>query len=437
MLNRVKWAINDFCLLFGVKTVAVALSGGADSVVLLNVLLSIKDYYGIDVFAAHFNHKLRGGESDSDEKFVQSLCKDKGIKLVVGSGDVAGYAKEHKLSTELAARQLRYDFFETLPADAVATAHTASDNLETVIFNLTRGSALDGLCGIPPKRDKYIRPLILCTREDVEKYCKDNELEFVTDSTNLCDDYSRNRIRHNVVPILKELNPAVESNVINTALSLAFDRDSLNDIAKKKYKKMITEKGLDVSSLTDYGPSVSSRVLRLFCEDKTGAAPDYRHTDDLFGVAVNGGRCSLSGGYTAYRQKNILKITKNSDLASFDVKIERIKNPLNKNNKKINNLLLKNLIDCDKIIGELEVRTRREGDKIRLFGRGCTKTLKQLYNEKAVPQEVRKSLPVISDDSGVVWIADIGVAERVAADFNSNFVYKISYETIYGGNNKI
>ncbi|MBR4910660.1 MAG: tRNA lysidine(34) synthetase TilS [Clostridia bacterium] len=435
MLGKVRSAINDFCLLNGVKTVAVALSGGADSVALLNSLLSLKDEYGIEVFAAHYNHRLRGAESDADESFVKALCDKLGVKLFTGDGDVAAFAKQNKLGIELAARQMRYAFFEGLAADAVATAHTASDNLETVIFNLTRGSALDGLCGIPPKRDRYIRPLILCTREEIEKYCSDNGLTYVTDSSNLTDDYARNRIRHKVIPVLKEINPAAESNAVNTALSLMIDRDKLNDIARQKYLGMLTPKGLDVKTLTDEGPAVSSRVLRLFCKEKTGISPDFKHTDDLFAVAVGGGRCSLEGGAVAYRQKGILKIDTGEDTA-FNVKIVKEDLSFIKKSKKINNLLLNNLIDCDKIAGEIIVRTRREGDKIRLAGRGCTKTLKQLYNEKAIPQNERANLPVVSDDEGVIWVAGFGAAQRVAASENSKAVYKIVYETVYGGNNK-
>ena len=434
MLKSVKEAVGAF--LENSKTVAVAVSGGADSVALLSIMLKLKDEYGFSVFAAHFNHKLRGAESERDENFVRRLCDNLGVELVCGEGDVSGFAKKEKISTELAARQLRYEFFDGLDADLVATAHTASDNLETVLFNLTRGSGIGGLCGIPAKRGRYIRPLIFLTREQIEVYCKENGLSFVTNSTNLSDDYTRNLIRHKIVPVLKEINPAVEKNVTNTSVELGFDRDMLESIAKAEYEKASTDRGLDIKRLSALKPPIVSRVLRLFCLDKTGIAPDYRHTDGLFAVALmNTGGCSLEGGFTAVRQKNFLKIVKPGEEVTFKVKIDRQKNDLIKNNQKVNNLLLKNLLDCDKIIGEPVVRTRREGDKIRLAGRGCTKTLKQLYNENAIPLEMRKNLPVISDDNGVIWVCGIGVAERVKADAAGEFVYKISYETIYGGNN--
>ncbi len=435
MLKKVRTSINDLCLLRGVKILAVAVSGGADSVALLHAMLSIKGEYGIDVFAAHFNHKLRGEESDSDMRFVEALCNNFGVKLVCGQGDVAAYAKENKFSTELAARQMRYDFFESLPADAVATAHTASDNLETVLFNLTRGSGIGGLCGIPPKRDKYIRPFIFCTRDEIEGYCRQNNLSYVTDSTNLSDDYARNLIRHKVVPVLKKLNPSLENNVLNTSFELAFDRDILNSIANDEYKKALTKSGIDTNIIKSINPAISGRVLRIFCYEKTGISPDYKHTERLFNVSVNGGRCSLQGGYFAERQKSVLKIGSVNKKQKFKVDIEKIRFDLIKKDKKINNLLLKNILDCDKIDGELKIRTRKPGDKIRLAGRGCTKTLKALYNEHSVFSGMREDLPVISDNSGVVWVLGIGASERTLPDEKTEFVYKISYETVLGGNN--
>ena len=426
IIYSVKEAVGSY--LNSTKTLAVAVSGGADSMALLNIMLSIKDEYGIDVFAAHFNHKLRGVESDRDMQFVENFCKERGVKLICGEGDVSLFAKEQKLSTELAARQMRYDFFSKLPADMVATAHTASDNLETVLLNLTRGTGINGLCGIPPKRDKYIRPLIFCTREDIEKYCFENHIDFITDSTNLSDNYSRNRIRHNIVPILKQLNPSVEKNVTNMVCELAFDRDMLDNMAKQEYSKRVVKTGLNVQNLTSLTPALSGRVLRIFYAEKAGTVPDYRHTDDLFDIAVNGGRCSIKGGIIAQRQKNILKIIDTSKKPQYKVTIKK--------SKKVNNLLAKNVLDCDKIVGDLIVRIRKPGDKIRLAGRGCTKTLKCLYNEKGLSDTERETLPVIADDEGPVWICGIGVSERAKINTNTKSVYLIDYEIVQGGNNK-
>ncbi|MBR6502326.1 MAG: tRNA lysidine(34) synthetase TilS, partial [Clostridia bacterium] len=226
MLKKVIEALARFDMLKDVKHITVALSGGADSMALLDALLEIKSELNIEkISAAHFNHQIRGDEAMRDQDFVVNYCKHKDIECFVGSANVPQYAKQNNLSLELAARRLRYDFFESLNTDKIATAHTASDNLETIIFNLTRGTALSGLCGIPPVRDGYIRPLIFCTRDDIENYCNQRRIQYVTDSTNLCDDYTRNKIRHNVATVLKQINPLAENAVSRMSLSIREDED--------------------------------------------------------------------------------------------------------------------------------------------------------------------------------------------------------------------
>ena len=205
MEEKVLRAIEKFGMLDGVNDVTVALSGGADSMCLLHSLLVIKDTYSLNITAAHLNHMIRGKEALRDEEFVIEQCKKIGVQLFVERVDVPLFARENKISIELAARKVRYEFFERVAKGAVATAHTASDNIETVILNMTRGASLKGLCGIPPKRDRFIRPLICCTRSDVEAYCAKNNIQFVTDSTNLTDEYTRNNIRHNIYNIIKIL----------------------------------------------------------------------------------------------------------------------------------------------------------------------------------------------------------------------------------------
>lgn len=209
MLDKVREKLESF--MEDNSAIVVAVSGGADSVALLHALCSLKEETGLRIYACHINHNLRGEESDGDEQYVRSLCESLGVPLKVYSIDVRGNAKKHE-STEETARKLRYECFEKEAAEKnalVATAHTASDNAETVIMNIIRGTGTKGLCGIPARRGYIIRPLLGCTREDIEEYCKSNSLRYVTDSTNLSDDYTRNKIRHNVIPLLSEFNPSL------------------------------------------------------------------------------------------------------------------------------------------------------------------------------------------------------------------------------------
>ena len=213
MNNQLIRTVEKYKMLEIGDKVIVALSGGADSVALLNALNLIKEKYSLTVFAAHINHGLRGAEADRDENFCKILCKSYNIQLFVKKSDVKALAKQQKISEELCGRNVRYDFFEELAKKfnaKIATAHTASDNAETLIYNITRGSGINGAGGIAPVRDNIIRPLIEVTRSQIEEYCKTHGLSYVTDSTNLTDDYTRNRLRHLVITELKNINPQFE-----------------------------------------------------------------------------------------------------------------------------------------------------------------------------------------------------------------------------------
>ncbi len=191
-------------------TVVVGVSGGADSVCLLHFLSTIRGEYDIVLKAVHINHGIRGEEAERDEIFVKSLCEKLCVELFTFHRDVPSLAKEFGLGIEECGRRVRYEAFSSLNADKIAVAHTSSDNFETVLFNLIRGTSLTGISGIKPKRDKIIRPLINITRSEVEDYCAENELDYIIDSTNLSTEYTRHKIRHNVIPILKSINPSAE-----------------------------------------------------------------------------------------------------------------------------------------------------------------------------------------------------------------------------------
>ena len=422
MEKSVLKAIERFSLLENTREVTVALSGGADSMSLLYALFNLKDKLGITLFAAHLNHMIRGDEAFRDEEFVKKQCESLKVPLFCEKMDVPAYAKEHKMSTELAAREVRYDFLSRVSRGAVATAHTASDNLETLLFNLTRGSALKGLCGIPPKRGIFIRPLILCTRAVVEEYCEKNGIRYVTDSTNLSDEYTRNKIRHNVIPVLKQINPSAEKAAVRTAAELFEDNAFLENCADKYLSDNICGGGLYVSELPE--APIAKRAIKRFAEmTDTELTLDNMHILEIYKICNKGGRTGLPLGYSAEVKDNKLFITnrsgKNCANFKFDVQIERRINDLFTNGEKINNLLLNNSLDCDKIIGKSVSRTRLPGDSIRLAGRGCTKSLKKLMNELSIPPELRDSLPVIADEAGVIWIYGIGVAQRCTVTKNS------------------
>lgn len=437
MKKTVLKAVKEFSLLgdYSNPTITVALSGGADSMALLNVLLELKDELKISVEAAHFNHLIRGAEAERDEEFVKSACEKLGVRLYIGRGDVPKYAKEKGISLETAAREMRYDYLNRINKDFIATAHTASDNLETVLFNLARGTAIDGLCGIPPKREIFIRPLIMATRNQVEEYCEQNNISYVTDSTNLSDDYTRNKIRHKIVPVLKEINPSLEKTVTRMSVSLKQDSIALEKIAEEFLKNNITDKGyLKLNNFGSLDLSTSSRVVKKYIETvAVGVKLETVHIKAVLGVINSGGKSSLPEKYTAICEKDILRVLKyqeNEENFEYQVEMTETCDNFLISQQNVNNLLLKNSLDCDKIIGQCVVRTRMAGDSIRLKNRGCTKTLNKIYNESNIPKDERDKIPVIADEKGVIWIYGVGVAHRCAVTENSKRIVIINTNKI-------
>jgi len=431
--NSVLEAISKFSLLEADTIVTVALSGGADSMALLNVLITLKDRLNIKVKAAHLNHLIRGDEAYRDEEFVKKQCEILNVPLVCQQKDVPKYAKENNLSLELAARKLRYEFLNEISEGVIATAHTASDNLETVIFNLTRGTGIDGLCGIPAKRDNIIRPLILCTRDMIEGYCQENNIPFVTDSTNLSDDYTRNRIRHSVIPILKSINPSVEKTALRSSVVLKEISDDLIFSAKNFIEENLTDNKLLVSDINSIPASTFKKIIIEFVKIfDNSILLENCHIEEIFNICKNGGKTSIPKNCYCRCQNHILEIfNSNADIEEndqYNLEITEISKEFYEKNINVNNLLLNNSFDCDKIVGKLVVRTRLPGDSIRLNNHAYTKPLTKLYNELKIPRGKRSSLPVIADDRGVVWIHDIGIASRCAVSKKTERIYYVECE---------
>lgn len=429
MKNNVLKAIKQFSLIEKGDVITVALSGGADSIALLFSLLSLKEELGITVKAAHLNHMIRGEEAERDQRFVEEICFKNGVELICEKQDVPAVSEEKHLSLETAARMVRYEFLEKVSEGKVATAHTASDNLETVLYNLARGTSIKGLCGIPAKRGIFIRPLLFCTREDIENYCKENDLSFVTDSTNLSNDYTRNKIRHNIIPQLKEINSAVEKNAIKTAVSLKEDCEYLENKANEFIFKNLDDTALNIFDFENVSPAIAKRAIKIFIENYSSEIKlDNNHINEIYSAVISGkGKISIYSSYFAVIRNGKLFVENSFDveIPTFSVNIyEKMLCELNLE-EKVNNLFLNNALDCDKIIGQIVLRTKQTEDSIRLRNRGCTKTLKKLFTEYKVPLEKRDVLPVISDDNGVVWVYGVGVAERCAVKNSTKRIFLI------------
>ncbi len=428
MLDKVRNTITEYDMLSHGDSVCVGLSGGADSVSLLVALNLLKVSYDLELSAVHVNHQLRGDESLRDEKFCIEVCERLGVPLTVKRIDVTGYCTEHKLSTEEGARVLRYQIFNEVSADKIATAHTLSDDCETIIYNLTRGSALKGLIGIPAVRGNVIRPLIECTRADVEDFLKVQGFGFVTDSTNLSDDYTRNKIRHNVIPILKELNPQFEKKVLGTVRILYQEEQYLERSVDEVYKLSDDGKTI-INDIRGFDSVIRRRCISRFLKENS---LEY-NTDRILSIddiLMHDGKINVTTDVYLVAKLGILSIIEtptdnrqNLDVTPVKLNIggetklfdKIIHTRLDKSIEFINKKLTYYYLDYDKIQGEALARGRNFGDKIRLINRGFTSSVKKLLNEK-VPKECRHNVCFIADDVGLIFMEHFGVADRVACD---------------------
>lgn len=447
MNRKVLDTIEKFSMLGQGDTVIAAVSGGADSVALLHLLCALD--FGLQVRACHLNHCLRGEESDRDERLVRTMCREYGVPLDVRRADVASLARQEKQSVELAAREERYRFFGELArryGAKIATAHTLSDLTETVLFNLARGTGLDGLCGIPPVRGPYIRPLLGCSRGEIEEYCRLHDIGYVNDSTNALDDYSRNFIRHNVVPPFTAVSEGALQAVERMTLLLRDDADFLRNAAQERAKACASGAGYDARALRQEHPAVRSRIVMTLLREH-GAQISARRVsqaeDVLFGrlgpLCVGGNvRLAVRDGVflaerirrespPPFRDQTLSK--KHLDgcrvrlaggrLLAFSV-FSAADYEIFKNNGDID---LKCALDYDKICNDIVVRPRRNGDRMRPAGRGCSKTLKKLYNELAMPD--REIRCILADRRGILFAEGVGADERAVMSLGTKTILMV------------
>lgn len=421
--------IDEYKMLQPAESVVVGFSGGADSVCLLSLFYEFKKQLGIEkIVAAHINHGIRGQEALRDALFAEDFCKTRNIEFKLLNADCINQAKLNGETVEECGRRIRYAFFDSLCTEnfKIATAHNANDNVETIIFNLARGTSLKGACGIPQVRDNIIRPLIRCSRKEIEGYCFENNLTFVTDSTNLCDDYTRNKIRHTVLPVLEDINPNFADAFASFSSSCADTEYYIKAQAKQAVLAAKKGKGTYDGALISQLPGAVAKeaIVQIFAEisEKT---LDCKKINAVYGLLKNGGRYQVFGEIFAEMQKGNFRFYKenresnqavvNVDNLPFETSFGDYFITLSKytnSSKKIHHLVLDNLIDCDKINGKIFIRTRRSGDNFTFYNRKVTKTLKKLFNETAVPVEKRSSVPVICDDTGVVWVYGFGTNAR-------------------------
>lgn len=448
MSNNIFAANQKYKLLSYGDSVVIGLSGGADSVCLAHKLWSLREMLSLNLIAAHVNHGIRGAEAQRDEDFCRAFCAAYRIPLEVLHADVPAQAAANKESTEACGRRIRYAFFQSLAADGakIATAHNTDDHAETILMHIVRGAGSNGLCGIAPVRGNIIRPLLLNSREEIEQYCKQHSLDFVTDSTNAENIYTRNKIRNTVMPVLREINPSVRSAFVRLADLAAEDEAALSGLAEAAYTRLFHENAISEAALSELPRGVQRRVIRMALQQLGQKEISAVHAADVLHIAGTGRSVITAGGITVCSRAGMLLFSEGYEpFQPFSVLIAetlcsgsnqektlgypygklKVQKILQKDLQNLNKGLLDNAVDCDKINNTLQLRSRRAGDVFK-SARGYTKTLKKLFNEAHIPPEQRNGVPVLADGENIIWIDGFGTSADYRVNGHSERIIIIS-----------
>lgn len=432
ILDTIKKTIVRNGLISSGDSVLIGLSGGADSVCLTHVLWSLKEELGITLYTAHVNHGIRHEEADSDEKFVRSFSDLLGIECFVKKIDIPEIAKRDRVSEEAAGRCARYGYFEQLcksrKITKIATAHNKNDSVETVLMNFSRGSALNGLCGIPYRRADIIRPLLDITRADIEAYCSENKLKYVTDSTNLKNDYTRNKLRNVIIPMIQqELNPNLVNTISKNSVLIREDNEYLESRAKEIYQKNVSDNGIMISVLNETDISLRRRVVRYMLDSVyDGLCNIYSvYVDDILSIIgkQSGTVINLPDSVTARNEYGKLIIERQKPQVSaffYDIKVGDFLY-IPEINAKVSVKAVKTVQNDGALyfsgedISKITVRSRKSGDSFLPQGMSGTKKVKEYFIDKKIPRCERNKIPVIEIN---------GKIAAVGNRYDSRFVFK-------------
>ncbi len=444
MISKALKTINSYKMLENTENIIVGLSGGADSVSLTHFLYTISKKMNFNLHAVHINHGIRNEEAKRDEIFVKDFCKELKINLIIKEVDIPRISKELKIGMEEAGRKIRYEVFNQVANQnknsKIATAHTLSDNVETILMRLSRGTGLKGLCGIPPVRENIIRPLIEIKREEIEEYCHRNNLSYVNDSSNFEKDYTRNKIRLDIIPKFKEINPNFE-NAINRAItSIREDENYLENFANK------IQSSSSPNEIVSLPCAIKNRVLmKIINKHSENGSTEQKHIKDLEKIIKNKqGKMCISGGKIISYSKGNLNVEENSNheypkwqypvknlniLPEIGAKITLDIISIEEYNKLENK---KNIyaLDFEKVPPGSVFRNRRPGDKFTFKERKITKSIKKIFNEVKIPPEDRENIPILANENTVVWTHKIGVSKNFIPNSETKKVAIIKLEKI-------
>ena len=425
----------NFSFLLG-KKLLLATSGGLDSMVMADLFRKLP----FEIAIAHCNFQLRGLESFGDQDFVKNYADANGIPLFLTQFDTEAFAKDYKLSIQVAARELRYSWFyellETKKYDYILTAHHADDNLETFIVNLVRGTGIDGLTGIPAQNEKVIRPFLIFSRSEIKDYAKENNIDWREDSSNASDKYMRNKIRHNLIPILKELNPDFLSSFYKTQAYLEESQAMAEDASIMVYQQVAKENGeeihFDLNQLKKL-PNYKSYLYQWLNEFGFSAWEDIY---DL--VEGQSGKQVFSSGFRLLKNRDFLILTpvdfQEEDEEVFISKDQmEVKVPLNLSFSKVADISLVSnstiFVDEDKLMFPLVLRRWKQGDSFQPFGmEGKSKKVSKFFKDNKLSLIEKRNTWILCSDNQIVWIVGLRQDERFKIESSTKEILKIQLQ---------
>ncbi len=442
-------------LLKNASTIIAAISGGVDSMVLLDLLFEHVKNSKVQIITVHLNHQLRGSAADEDEATVRQFCAKKNCPFISKKVNIREYANNRKLSLEMAGREVRYTLFSEIAKDypkaLIATAHTADDQLETVLFRILKGTGLNGLQGIQIKRENIIRPLLFASKAEIYQYAKEHSVPYHEDYTNQDTSIPRNYIRQTLIPAIKsKINPALEKSIFQLS-SIASDASRfLTDAGMKAYKRCLiyqttTEIALDISRLKRYFTSVKFEVIRE-CINQLNpqfASLDFIMMENILKLvetSQTGSQLPLTDNFGLFIDRNTLIFTnrighswdaiaiipgKRYTTAFFDFQTEvqdSITNPPDKENRNIE------YVDLDKLGNSLRLRPWQESDKITPLGSTFTKKISDIFIDQKVPLLKKNRVPILVSDQSIVWVCGYKLSDNFKVDSATQKMLKLIYK---------
>jgi len=456
MLNEMKKAIEEHSLINKNDVIVVGLSGGPDSVSMIHALNQLKETYNLKICAVHLNHMIRGAEANGDQMYAEMLCKNMGIEIFSFKKDIPEISKKLSITEEEAGRKIRYELFEKVCKDVkcnkIAVAQNKNDQVETFLMRVIRGAGLDGLSSIKHIRDnKFIRPLLSIDRTTIEKYCEDNGLEPRTDKTNFQSIYLRNKIRLDLIPMLKkDYNTNIIDTIYRTTELIQMDYEFIDNFANEIFEKM-TKNDIDIEYLDKLHKAILSRVIRKLIEREAGNIKDvsYSNVNEvicLINKNVTGKYIIIKGVkfLVEYNKLRVI-INKDEDVEVINMKITlgenivEVKDDLrykinleivNGNNFEKGNKFVE-FFDYDKIVGDIYAINRIEGDKFKPIGMmGKSQKIKDYFINEKISNEIRGKILILRDKNEIIWVVGHRISEEFKIDKNTLQMLKVTVELL-------